>query len=629
MCIDNQETLEMHDVAYYLRQFHISQQEKEKSFLESIKGRLIFRGLADTRWNVVSSAGRRLLDEEMKDKQNDFVRYHINLIANARKFGYGGLQSGSQLNDLEILAEIQHYGGATCLTDFTTNFLIALWFATEKSSDWSVKKDIENKIVEKTEYPQENVNGKVIWLDLGDENNFNKITYYNKYVEGDTIQRILTKVDSNFESKQRKVEPCFWLWEPTKLNNRIIMQNSVFLFGLTAFPTSNELNASQGKNNEKLNVKQIIIEANDKENVRDELERIFGISAETVYFDLSGYSLNANGSSVSVNEKILPKNECLYNAKESIKEKQYSVAISYLDEAITCIKNNCEVYNDCSDISINESKNDFTENNSCKRSRKSFCNQSIGELLFWRGVASEGKDNLDDALLNYYEATKILLVEPKSERIYKILCECYRKRAILNYQKHNYIGAIKTVQDLKSLHHDFEKSNDGSGVDAYFELIELSILTLNNEMFNEHLKNARNIISEESNNGTLLFLFLESIGNMIFSKIFDQDEFDSILGKIDKLTHDLLGDIKSKSNHINLSKDKFLGYYYWNFIDIIKWIEDIQKHTNIQKKIDAEKKTYKMFISENADNLILMAKKTDNAQDKLLNKVFIESVAVR
>jgi hypothetical protein len=34
-----------------------------------------------------------------------------------------------KLNDLELLLELQHYGAATGLVDFSRDFLIALWFA--------------------------------------------------------------------------------------------------------------------------------------------------------------------------------------------------------------------------------------------------------------------------------------------------------------------------------------------------------------------------------------------------------------------------------------------------------------------------------------------------------------------
>ena len=43
-------------------------------------------------------------------------------------------KNGQQLSDLEILAELQHFGAATCLIDFSRSALVALWFACQHSS---------------------------------------------------------------------------------------------------------------------------------------------------------------------------------------------------------------------------------------------------------------------------------------------------------------------------------------------------------------------------------------------------------------------------------------------------------------------------------------------------------------
>jgi hypothetical protein len=38
-------------------------------------------------------------------------------------------QNKEKLSNLELLLELQHYGAATGLVDFSRDFLIALWFA--------------------------------------------------------------------------------------------------------------------------------------------------------------------------------------------------------------------------------------------------------------------------------------------------------------------------------------------------------------------------------------------------------------------------------------------------------------------------------------------------------------------
>ena len=48
--------------------------------------------------------------------------------------------------------------------------------------------------------------------------------------------------------------------------------------------------------------------------------------------------MNANGINVKINSNLLPKNNCLHNAQISIKKKQYSLAIGYIDEGLICKK---------------------------------------------------------------------------------------------------------------------------------------------------------------------------------------------------------------------------------------------------------------------------------------------------
>ena len=64
--------------------------------------------------------------------KNDFVSALIDLTQRARKefpIDY------ADYSDLEILADIQHNGGATCLVDFSKNLLTALWFACSNEKD--------------------------------------------------------------------------------------------------------------------------------------------------------------------------------------------------------------------------------------------------------------------------------------------------------------------------------------------------------------------------------------------------------------------------------------------------------------------------------------------------------------
>jgi hypothetical protein len=47
------------------------------------------------------------------------------LINDAKSYHY----HKEELSNLELLLELQHYGAATGLIDFSRDFLVALWFA--------------------------------------------------------------------------------------------------------------------------------------------------------------------------------------------------------------------------------------------------------------------------------------------------------------------------------------------------------------------------------------------------------------------------------------------------------------------------------------------------------------------
>lgn len=118
----------------------------------------------------------------------------------------------STMSDLEILADIQHNGGATCLVDFSKNILTALWFAcnTDFSSDGFVYcYDIMNDIIAK-----------------------DNLSYVKD--ESCSIESLLAQTyrETNICSN---VETRFCIWEPTPHSNRIIRQDSVFIFGMEKF----------------------------------------------------------------------------------------------------------------------------------------------------------------------------------------------------------------------------------------------------------------------------------------------------------------------------------------------------------------------------------------------------------
>ncbi len=77
----------------------------------------------------------------------------INEQLTARAKKWYRCKDGVHLNALRICAELQYYGAATALIDFTRNLLVALWFACQ------------NEIGKKTD-------GKVVAIDSSDENKY-------------------------------------------------------------------------------------------------------------------------------------------------------------------------------------------------------------------------------------------------------------------------------------------------------------------------------------------------------------------------------------------------------------------------------------------------------------------------
>lgn len=85
---------------------------------------MVFRGMSDYKWDMIPSIARS--DSCDKSAEHEMVNEFITL----RPEVFQDLHS-----NFEMLAKMQHYGLPTRLLDFTTNPLIALYFACEKNRD--------------------------------------------------------------------------------------------------------------------------------------------------------------------------------------------------------------------------------------------------------------------------------------------------------------------------------------------------------------------------------------------------------------------------------------------------------------------------------------------------------------
>lgn len=203
---------------------------------------ILYRGLADAVWKVESSAYRRMrLSEEAESESLlaiTFSRYVDQLLNEAGLQGFR-VRQGKILSDLEMLAELQHYGAATCLIDFTTNSLIALYFACREGSDSP---------------------GKVVAMSTDDVDRFTTIGYED-----------LNSPVSEFLNQGK-----LWKWVPSGLDNRTVARQSVFVFG-------------EGRIAEDC-FEEIKIPAASKKEIVETLETSFGINEQKLFNDLAGFA---------------------------------------------------------------------------------------------------------------------------------------------------------------------------------------------------------------------------------------------------------------------------------------------------------------------------------------------------
>ena len=203
---------------------------------------------------IRSGAAVRLY-HQFNRTQYDYVAYLKNLI-NEIKSRYPGEYEG--YSDLELLAELQHKGAATCLVDFSTNFLNSLWFATQ---------DYANS--------EEHI-GYVFCYDTStDAIERNNLVFLNKDKEGLDIEKLIDKTTQTLDFQGKPL--CrFFLWKPSNLNSRIARQDSVFVFGIEKFEV------------EKHPVFILPIPPHWKEPIQRALKDFFGITGETLYADAAG-----------------------------------------------------------------------------------------------------------------------------------------------------------------------------------------------------------------------------------------------------------------------------------------------------------------------------------------------------
>ena len=257
-------------------------------------GEYVFRGVPNETYGIQASAYRRP-PKNYRDFDK-FLKINKDLVDAAKLRGYNE-RDGRQWGDLEILAELQHYGAATCLIDFSYSAQVALWFACEPDSKTSPDCDCE--VSQDSETP---LNGKVFAVHHRSSDDF-------KEIDSNDLKE---KIDDFLQDEDNS---HLYHWQPRQQNNRIIAQQSIFLFGRYEFAPDDKC----------------VIEGSSKKEILTELEQVSGITEAMLFPDFDGF---ARLRGVGVPYTQLSAYEYTDLAKEQFGIAKYDEAIDYCSRAI-------------------------------------------------------------------------------------------------------------------------------------------------------------------------------------------------------------------------------------------------------------------------------------------------------
>ena len=119
----------------------------------SADGSYVFRG-EPKHYEEVPSTLYRQYRNEIEVGHYDIGTVQTEILEEAKKYT-------DKTNDFDILAELQHYDGRTNLIDFTTDFLIALFFACESRPDKDgrviLQRESENFVLREAHHPRNRI----------------------------------------------------------------------------------------------------------------------------------------------------------------------------------------------------------------------------------------------------------------------------------------------------------------------------------------------------------------------------------------------------------------------------------------------------------------------------------------
>ena len=373
---------------------------------------VLYRGLADSEYQLESSLYRRLQSPKREISQDIFIRALDNLIKIAKREKHDR-KDGHVLSDLELLSNLQHYGAATCLIDFTRNPLIALWFACQPHN--------------KTENGETTVaDGKIVAV------NANHPEKFGIAEGGEKIEKFFPnkKLKKSFSDKK------LWKWIPPKQNHRIVAQQSVFVLGQPVIP-EDEMLASY------------IISHESKDSILLELQDCYGISAESLFCDFPGFAREVHGHDKEYHEWTVE--DYFDFGIDSYQKGNYVAAIKDFSEAIQLTPKDAIIY-----YNRGISKARLGDHNAAVAdfSEAIKLNPEYAKAYNNRGITKDNLGNYTAAIADYDEAIKL---NPE-------YAQAYNNRGIAKGNLGEYIAAVADFSEAIKLNPEYADAYYNRGV---------------------------------------------------------------------------------------------------------------------------------------------------------------------
>ena len=199
-----------------------------------------------------------------------------------------------------------------------------------------------------------------------------------------------------------------------------------------------------------------------------------------------------------------------------------------------------------------------------------------------------------------------------------MLYDAYQNLIYLYYEIHDYDSALEEARKLWSIFSENKKNNmvtaaDRDGHDSILSILELLIILNQKEEFQKYVEAAYEMKIVERfkyTNGAIMWILFRYLGKLIWSvdkdstlhQLYDDNKAKNWMDVIENI-------ISNTIDNKDISKDyvSFVGYYYWDFGDLL---EEIKKNTYNRP-------------STIIRDAVLLIEKADEAQGRLINHLLL------